>query len=80
VVSHVEQAVAASIAAARRRTADMRRQRAELAAARKRGLAKRHAAKLANLPGAEGHAGVGQAPTTDGPTIAQQATTAEDQA
>lgn len=55
--SHVEQAVKARIAAARRRTEDMRRQRAELAAARKAGLAARHAQKLRN------QASVGQ---TDG--------------
>ena len=54
--SHVEQAVAARIAAARRRTEDMRRQRAELAAARKRGLATRHAQKLANLREADDQA------------------------
>jgi hypothetical protein len=47
--SHVEEQVKARIAAARRRTEDMRRQRAELAAARKRGLAQRHAQKLRNL-------------------------------
>lgn len=61
--SHVEQAVKARIAAARRRTEDMRRQRAELAAARKRGLAARHAQKLRNLRGADGHAAMGQSPT-----------------
>lgn len=54
--SHVEQAVAARIAAAKRRTENMRRQRTELAAARKRGLAARHAQKLANLHRAEDHA------------------------
>ena len=63
--SHVEQAVAARIAAARRREQDMRRQRAELAAARKRGLAARHARKLANLRGADDHAGIGQSPTDE---------------
>lgn len=46
--SAIEQAVAARIAAARRRSEDMLRQRAELAAARRAGLAKRHAAKLRN--------------------------------
>ena len=51
--SHVEQAVTARIAAAKRRTEDMRRQRAELAAARKAGLARRHARKLAALADAE---------------------------
>lgn len=54
--SHVEQQVQARIAAARRRTEDMRRQRAELAAARQRGLAQRHAAKLRHLRGADDHA------------------------
>ncbi|MER6351242.1 hypothetical protein ABT186_05170 [Streptomyces sp. NPDC001634] len=44
--SHVEQAVAARIQVAKRRTEDMRRQRAELAAARKAGVARRHASKL----------------------------------
>ena len=47
--SAVEQAVTARIQAAKRRTEDMRRQRAELAAARKAGLAHRHAAKLRAL-------------------------------
>lgn len=47
--SHVEQQITARIQAARRRTEDMRRQRAELAAARKAGLARRHAAKLRHL-------------------------------
>lgn len=47
--SAVDQAVTARIAAARRRTEDMRRQRAELAEARRAGLARRHAAKLARL-------------------------------
>lgn len=55
--SHVEEQIKARIAAARRRTEDMRRQRAELAAARKHGLAQRHAQKLRN------QASVGQ---TDG--------------
>lgn len=51
--SAVEQAVTARIQAARRRTEDMRRQRAELAEARRHGLARRHAAKLAYLAAAE---------------------------
>ncbi|MFJ1667316.1 hypothetical protein ACIOK4_13200 [Streptomyces bottropensis] len=51
--SAVEQAVTARIAAAKRRTEGMRRQRAELAAARKAGLARRHARKLAALAEAE---------------------------
>ncbi|MCX4592374.1 hypothetical protein OG819_22355 [Streptomyces sp. NBC_01549] len=63
--SHVEQQVQARIAAARRRTEDMRRQRAELAAARKRGLAQRHAQKLRNLRGADSNAGVTETDTTD---------------
>jgi hypothetical protein len=62
--SHVEQQVQARIAAARQRTEDMRRQRAELAAARRRGLAARHEQKLRSLRGAEDHAGMGQS-TTD---------------
>jgi hypothetical protein len=85
VVSHVEQAVAARIAAARRRTEDMRRQRAELAAARKRGLAKRHAAKLASLRGAEDHAAASQVEATEtvSPAVSTTVNTAgvaEDQA
>lgn len=51
--SHVEAQITARIQAARRRTEDMRRQRAELAAARKAGLARRHAAKLRHLKDAE---------------------------
>ncbi|WNZ11481.1 hypothetical protein [Streptomyces sp. 11x1] len=51
--SAVEQAVTARIQAAKRRTEDMRRQRAELAEARKHGLARRHAAKLRALAAAE---------------------------
>lgn len=51
--SAVDLAVTARIAAAKRRTEDMRRQRAELAEARKAGLARRHAAKLAHLAAAE---------------------------
>lgn len=64
-MKYVEQAVAARIAAARRRTEDMRRQRAELAAARKRGLAQRHAQKLRNLRGPDGNAGMTETDTTD---------------
>ncbi|PZH20153.1 hypothetical protein C1I97_01625 [Streptomyces sp. NTH33] len=44
--SHVDQAVAARIAAARRKREQQRQQRAELAEAREHGLAARHAAKL----------------------------------
>lgn len=51
--SAVELAVTARIQAAKRRTEDMRRQRAELAAARKAGLARRHAAKLRALAAQE---------------------------
>lgn len=51
--SHVEAQITARIQAARRRTEDMRRQRTELAAARKAGLARRHAAKLRALAEAE---------------------------
>jgi hypothetical protein len=81
--SHVEAAVQARIQAARRRNEDMRRQRAELAAARRRGLAARHAQKLANLRGAEDHADVAQAPTTDPsrgdtPTVADRTVTETD--
>lgn len=47
--SHVEAQITARIQAAKRRTEDMRRQRAELAEARKAGLARRHARKLAAL-------------------------------
>jgi hypothetical protein len=46
VTSHVEQAVAARIAAAKARMEQRRRERAELAAARQRGLAARNATKL----------------------------------
>jgi len=51
--SHVEAQITARIQAARRRTEDMRRQRAELAEARRAGLAHRHARKLRNLAEAE---------------------------
>ncbi|MEV7387199.1 hypothetical protein [Streptomyces sp. NPDC091215] len=44
--SHVEQQVAARIAAARQREAERKRQRAEFAAARDAGVARRHAQKL----------------------------------
>ncbi len=46
---NVDDVVAEKIAAARRRTEDAKRRRAALAAARQRGLALRHAAKLRNL-------------------------------
>lgn len=73
--SHVEEAVRARIRAAKLRTENMLRQRAELAAARRVGLAKRHAQKLRNqasrqqeptdLHGADDHAGMAQTATTD---------------
>ncbi|WP_405994048.1 hypothetical protein [Streptomyces sp. NBC_00986] len=44
--SHVEQAVAARIAAAHRKAEEQKRRREELAAARASGVAKRHAQKL----------------------------------
>ncbi|MFC8667070.1 hypothetical protein [Streptomyces sp. NPDC057199] len=44
--SHVEEQVAARIAAVRRKTEERERQRAELAEARQYGLRARHAAKL----------------------------------
>ncbi|MGW1808254.1 hypothetical protein [Streptomyces sp. NPDC002078] len=44
--SHVEQQVAARIAAARQRAAEQRQRREELAEARQHGLAARHAQKL----------------------------------
>lgn len=47
--SHVEQAVAARIAAAKRKAEQEKQRRAELAEARKRGLAYRHAQRLRNL-------------------------------
>ncbi|MFD8739400.1 hypothetical protein ACFV06_31440 [Streptomyces sp. NPDC059618] len=47
--SHVEQQVAARIAAARARVEAEKQRRAELAAARHRGIAARHATKLRNL-------------------------------
>lgn len=47
--SHVEAEVARRIAAARRKAEEDKRRRAELAAARERGLGFRHAAKLRRL-------------------------------
>lgn len=47
--SAVEQAVQARIAAARQRTENEQRRRRELAEARERGLARRHARKLRTL-------------------------------
>lgn len=48
-VSHVEQQVQARIAAARVKVQAAKQQRAELSAARRRGLAARHANKLRRL-------------------------------
>lgn len=53
---NVDDVVAEKIAAARARAEANKRRRAAFAAARKRGLAIRHAAKLRNLRGAETHA------------------------
>ncbi|MFF2215034.1 hypothetical protein [Streptomyces antibioticus] len=47
--SHVEQQVAARIAAAKAKAAEQKRIREELASARRRGLAARHAEKLRRL-------------------------------
>lgn len=51
--SHVEQTVAARIAAARARIAQQRAERAAFAEARAHGLATRHTAKLRHLAAAE---------------------------
>lgn len=60
---NVNDIVAARIAAARRRTEEEQRRRTELAAARKTGLARRHAQKLRRL------AEMGRAPVYDNSTI-----------
>lgn len=52
-VSHVDRAVQARIAAARVQIQAAKTQREGFAAARKRGLARRHAQKLRNLADAE---------------------------
>ncbi|MFK0178574.1 hypothetical protein ACIQVR_21635 [Streptomyces xanthochromogenes] len=49
--SHVEQRVQARIAAAKQKREARRQQRAELAAARERGLEARHAAKMRRWAG-----------------------------
>ncbi|MET7514046.1 hypothetical protein ABZS88_11300 [Streptomyces sp. NPDC005480] len=74
---NVDDIVAAKIAAARARAEATARRRATLNAARQRGLAARHAAKLRNLRGAEDHAAMGEQPTTAGqpPTVATPAVT-----
>lgn len=59
---NVDDVVAERIAAARARIEAAKRRRTALAAARQRGLAQRHAAKLRNLRGPDGHAAVGQSP------------------
>lgn len=51
--SHVEQQIAARIAAAKVRVQAAKERRDDLAAARRRGLAHRHARKLRNLAEAE---------------------------
>ena len=72
---NVDDLVQQRIEAARRREADRKRQRAELAAARAAGLARRHAAKLHRLHGADDHADVAQTATT-APSRGDTATTA----
>ncbi|WPO69920.1 hypothetical protein [Streptomyces sp. KN37] len=64
--SHVEQQIQARIEAARRRLEADRRRRAELAAARQAGLARRHAQKLARLA----EKGRELAPALDNQTLA----------
>ena len=68
---NVDDIVAAKVEAARRRIEAAKRRRTALAAARQRGLAVRHAAKLRNLRSRDGNADVGQQPTTEGlcPTV-----------
>lgn len=51
--SHVEQAVAARVAAARARIAQQRAEREAFAANRRRGLTARHSAKLRHLAAVE---------------------------
>lgn len=51
--SHVEQQIAARIAAARVRIQAARERRDELSTARRAGLARRHAQKLSNLAASE---------------------------
>lgn len=63
---NVNDIVAERIAAARARIEATKRRRAALAAARQRGLAHRHAAKLRNLQSPDSNAGMGQQPTTEG--------------
>lgn len=63
---NVDDIVAAKVEAARARIEVAKRRRTALAAARQRGLAHRHAAKLRNLRSPDSNAGVGQQPTTNG--------------
>lgn len=59
-VSHVEQQIQQRIAAARVRVQAAQQRRDDLAQARKRGLAHRHARKLRNLAEAEQRQGDGE--------------------
>lgn len=72
---NVDDIVAERIEAARARIEAARRRRTALAAARQRGLAHRHAQKLARLRAQGSNAGVGQQPTTVGqsPTVPHSA-------
>ncbi|WP_326593855.1 hypothetical protein [Streptomyces brevispora] len=66
---NVDDVVAARIEAARVRIQAAKRRREELSAARRRGLAARHANKLRNLRDSEARAAVGQQPTTVTDTV-----------
>ncbi|MBO0917511.1 hypothetical protein [Streptomyces laculatispora] len=61
--------VAEQVAAARVRIQAAKRRREEMSAARRRGLAARHANKLRNLRESEARAAVGQQPTTVTDTV-----------
>ncbi|WP_411091362.1 hypothetical protein [Streptomyces sp. 049-1] len=71
--SHVEQQVQARIAAARVKIQAAREQRAQFAAARRRGLALRHARKLRNLAEAEQRQQAPEPPQTSGRRTEQPA-------
>ncbi|GLW00894.1 hypothetical protein [Streptomyces lavendulae] len=58
--SHVDRVVAARMAAARQKVEAKKRAREELAEARRRGLAQRHAQKLAHLHPPTGNVPTGQ--------------------
>ena len=60
---NVDDLVATRVAAARVHIQAAKRRRAELSAARRRGLAARHAQKLRNLRSQDSSADVGQPPT-----------------